>query len=126
MLLLNFAHPLTSAQREQVEALAGKTIARIVDAPAQMANGEPFAAQVVALADGAGLTAEEWQKEPLLVNLPGYAPAAAGLLAEIHGRAGHFAAIVRMRPVEGSNPTVYEVAEIINLQAVRDEARRQR
>ena len=126
MLLLNFSHPITSAQRGQIEALAGQAIARIIDVPTQMENDEPFAPQIVALADAAGLTPKEWQTAPLLVNLPGYAPAAACLLAEIHGRAGHFPAIVRIRPVTGSSPTIYEVAEIINLQAVRDAARERR
>jgi hypothetical protein len=61
-----------------------------------------------------------------LVNLPALAPAAAALLAELHGRMGYFPAIVRIRPVAGSTPPAYEVAEIINLQAVRDAARERR
>ncbi|HIC88928.1 MAG TPA: hypothetical protein EYP04_05955 [Anaerolineae bacterium] len=75
---------------------------------------------------GVRLAKEEWQIAPLLVNLPGYASAVACLLAEVHGRAGHFPAIVRIRPVAESNPTVYEVAEIINLQALRERARQRR
>ena len=123
MLLLNFAHPMTLAQQEQIETLTGQIIKRIVDVPVQMANDQSFAPQIAMLANAAELTPEEWQTAPLLVNLPGYAPAAGCLLAEIHGRSGHFPAIVRIRPVEGSSPTVYEVAEIINLQTLREAAR---
>ena len=123
MILLNFAHPVTLAQQEQIETLTGQIIERIVDVPVQMANDQSFAPQIDALANAAELTPEEWQSAALLVNLPGYAPAAACLLAEIHGRSGHFPAVLRIRPVEGSTPTIYEVAEIINLQAWRDAAR---
>lgn len=40
--------------------------------------------------------------------------------------ASHFPAILRLCPVVGSVPTVYEVAELVNLQAVREQARRRR
>jgi hypothetical protein len=56
----------------------------------------------------------------------GNAPAAFVLLAELHGRIGHFPALIRLRPLPGSTPTTYEVAELINLQAIREDARRRR
>jgi len=106
-----------------VEALTGQKVTEVRGEMPQFDHGAPFAEQVRALADRVGLSPEEWQTTPLLVNLPGYAPAAAALLAELHGRMGHFPAVLRLRPVEGSVPTRYEVAEIINLQAIRDQAR---
>jgi hypothetical protein len=45
------------------------------------------------------------------------------LLAELHGRMGYFPAIVRLRPMPESVPPRFEVAEVINLQAVREHAR---
>jgi len=48
---------------------------------------------------------------------------AVTLLAYLHGLMGYFPAVIRLRPVEGSTPPQYEVAEVINLQAVREEAR---
>jgi hypothetical protein len=98
----------------------------VIDVPTQLDYRRPFADQVRELVDGIGLSAEEWQTTPLLVNPPGYAPATAVLLAELHGRMGHFPAIVRLQPVADSVPTRYEVAEIINLQAVREAARARR
>ena len=47
-------------------------------------------------------------------------------LAELHGRMGYYPPVVRLRPVPDSLPPRYEVAEILNLQAVRDDARRKR
>mgnify|MGYP001335350054 CR=1 FL=1 len=48
------------------------------------------------------------------------------LLANLHGRMGYFPPILRMRPVEGAIPPRFELAEVINLQALRDAARKER
>jgi len=61
----------------------------------------------------------------LLINPPGYAPVAFVLLAELHGRIGHFPSLMRLRPKSGP-VTTYEVAELLNLQAVRDASRTRR
>jgi len=126
MILLNFTHPLTADQLAQVAALTGQPVTEVRGEMPQFNHHEPFAQQVRALVDRVGLSPQEWQTAPLLVNLPGYAPAAAALLAEIHGRSGHFPALLRLRPVEGSTPTRYEVAEVLNLQYIRDNARLRR
>jgi hypothetical protein len=39
---------------------------------------------------------------------------------------GYFPPIVRLKPVAGALPPRYEVAEVINLQGVRDTARKKR
>lgn len=126
MLILNFAHPLTHEQREQIEALAHTSIEEVRTIPVQIDQAEPLEPQIIAITDAAGLSSEEWQTRPLLINPPGYAPAAFVLLAELHGRIGHFPSLICLRPLPGSTPTVYEVAELINLQAIREEARRRR
>jgi hypothetical protein len=126
MLIINFTHPLTEDQRAQIEAFAGTSIEEVRTIPVQIEQAEMLAPQVVALVDAVGLSAEEWQTRPLLINPPGYAPAAFVLLAELHGRIGHFPALVRLRPVADSVPTRYEVAELLNLQAVREKARYRR
>jgi hypothetical protein len=126
MILLNFSHPLTADQLAQVAALTGQKVAEVRGEMPQFDHELPFAEQVRALAERVGLSPEEWQTAPLLINPPGYAPAAAALLAELHGRIGHFPAVLRLSPVEGSIPTCYEVAEIINLQRIRDQARKRR
>ena len=122
MILLNFSHPLTSAQLAQIEALTGATVERVIAAPAQFDTQQPFAPQVEALLAQIPLTGEEWQTAPLLIVPPALNFITAVLLAELHGRMGYFPAIVRIRPVEGSLPPRFEVAEIINLQAIRDAA----
>ena len=126
MILLNFSHPLTPDHLAQIETLTGQEVAEVRGEMAEFDHQSPFAEQVRALADRVDLSPEEWQTTPLLVNPPGYAPATAALLAELHGRMGHFPAVLRLHPVEESVPTRYEVAEVINLQQVRDDARTRR
>lgn len=125
MILLNFTHPLTETQYAQIEALAGTSIEEIRDISVQIRQEEALEPQMAAIVDSVGLSSEDWQTVPLLINPPGYAPAAFVLLAELHGRIGHFPSLVRMRPKPGA-VTTYEVAELLNLQAVRDAARERR
>lgn len=126
MILINLSHPLTPAQRAEIERLAGQGITRLVERMPHFEVEQPFAPQVAALVEGLGLSPVEWQTEALLLLLPSLNFGAAVLLAEVHGRCGYFPPFIRTRPVANSLPLRYEVAEIINLQAVRDEARRRR
>jgi len=126
MLILNYSHPLTPAQSAQLEALTGEVITEVREIPTQLDTEAPFGPQAAALAEAAGLTPAQWQTEALLVVPPALNFAAAVLLAELHGRMGYFPPIVRLRPVAGALPPRYEVAEIINLQALRDAARSRR
>jgi len=126
MLLLNFYHPLTPEHLAQVEALSSQAVQRVGDLPAQFDVMQPFAPQVIALVDAAGLTATEWQTLSLLVNPPSLNVIAVTLLAELHGRMGYFPSMLRLRTAAGRVPSRFEVAEIINLQAVRERARERR
>src|ERR1700682_3551894 len=125
MLLLNFTHPLTDAQRAHIEALAGTSIEEERTIRVQIRHEEALEPQIAAIVERVGLSSLAWQTRPLLINPPGYAPAAFVLLAELHGRIGHFPSLVRLRPKSGPVPT-YEIAELLNLQAVRDSAREHR
>ena len=125
MLILNFTHPLTSDHAAQIEALARLTIEEVRTIPVQIDQAQPLEPQIRAIVDTVQLTSEEWQIRPLLINPPGYAPAAFVLLAELHGRIGHFPSLIRMRPKAGPVPA-YEVAELLNLQAIREMSRTRR
>jgi hypothetical protein len=125
MLVLNFTHPLTKEQCIQIEALAQNTIAEVRTIAVQIDQEAPLAPQIHKIVDTTGLTTEEWQTCPLLINPPGYAPAAFVLLAELHGRIGHFPTLMRLCPRHGTT-TTYEVAEILNLQSIRESSRAQR
>lgn len=124
-LLLNYSHPLSDAQFEAVVAIVGvisatRTVATLID------RTRPMADVARDLADAAGLSPDEWQTVPLVINPPALAPVALALTAELHGRCGGFPTIINIRPIEGSMPTRYEVAEVLNLQSMREAARARR
>jgi hypothetical protein len=126
MILLNFSHPLTPAHLRQIGTLTGRAIERVIEIHSQIDPQQPLAPQVTALIDQTGLSPAEWQTLPLLINPPSLNFIAVVLLAELHGRCGYFPAHLRLRPVQNSLPPQYEVAEVLNLQALRDTARRKR
>ena len=126
MIVVNFAHPLTPVHLTAVEELTGKRVERVLEVRTQLDPARPFVEQAREVVETAGLSAEEWQTLPLVVNLPSLSIIAALVLAELHGRAGYFPAVIRMRPVSGSAPPQFEVAEVLNLQTVRDAARSRR
>src|SRR6266700_3112284 len=101
MLIINFTHPLTPEQRAQIETLAHTSIEEIRTIPVQIDQVEPLEPQITAIVDAVGLSSEEWQTRSLLINPPGYAPAAFVLLADLHGRIGHCPTLIRLRPKSG-------------------------
>lgn len=134
MILLNFSHPLTPAQIAQVETLTGQRAERVIEKMPQFDHAQAFAAQARALVDAVGLTAQEWQTAPLVIIPPALNFIAAIVLAELHGRMGYFPTVARLRPVADMTPphpsvtlrTGFEIAEVVNLQSVRDAARTRR
>ena len=125
MIVLNFSHPLTPEQVTQIEAMTGQPVDRVIEIPTHLDTEAPFGPQVVQLADACGLTSVEWQTRPLLVVPPALNFVAVLLIAELHGRMGYFPPCVRIKPVPGVPPR-YAVAEILDLQGQREEARNRR
>jgi hypothetical protein len=126
MILLNFSHPITQAQQAQIEALTGQPIAQTIDAMPHFEEQQPFGSQLQALLTQVALTPTQWQSEPILVVLPSLNFIAAALLAELHGRMGYFPPVIRTRPVADVLPRRYEVAELLDLQGIRETARKAR
>lgn len=126
MLILNFSHPLTVEQISSIETITGQKVDDVVDIPVQFTNDQPFEPQLNALLNSIPITAIELQKEMVLVNPPSLNFITALLLAELHGRTGHFPSILRLQPMNISAGTRFEVAEILNLQHVREKARQSR
>ncbi len=126
MLILNFSHPLTEEQKQQIEALTGKRTAEVRAIPSQVDITQSLTPQIRRMVEGIGLTPQEWQTLPILIVPPALNFSAAVLLAHLHGRMGYFPPIVRTRPVPEALPPRFEVAEIINLQSEREAARKER
>lgn len=115
--ILNFSHPLTDAQLSEVF----EKIPEVIEIPVQITSIErtPLVDQIAMTVDAVGFTPDQWQVEDFIVNLPGLAAAAAGILAEIHGRSGHFPRVLVLERVDGK----FQIAGIEDLQSVRESAR---
>lgn len=124
-LLLNFAHPLTTSQLAAIRERIGEFGVLALEGKPWDVN-EPFAPQIEAALDQLGLSPERWQAGGIVLCLPTLHVAAGVMLAALHGRMGHFPAVVRLRPVQTDLGPQFGLAEIINLDAVRQDARKTR
>lgn len=125
MILLNYSHPLTETQLDDVQTQLGQ-LPTVRDISVQIDRATPFADVARDLADASGLSSIEWQGSPLIINPPGLAPLALALIAEVHGRCGYFPPILNIRPAPDALPPRYELAEIVSLQDIRERARMRR
>jgi hypothetical protein len=123
MICINFSHPLTSEQLHQIESLCGVPFERLVDVTCHIDEIKAIGPQISALADSTGLSLAQWQTFALIVIPPALHIAAVALMAELHGRIGHFPSVVRFRAIENNMAVRFEAAEIVNLQALRLRAR---
>jgi hypothetical protein len=126
LLIVNFSHPLTKEQVDRIEELLQRKIERAINIPSQVDPAEPLDPQIDAMISQTGLSEIEWQSLSLIINLPSLNCSVAVLLAKVHGLCGYFPAIICLRPVPGRITTCFEVAEIVNLQRVREHARQHR
>jgi len=126
MRIINFAHPLTENNLEEIKTLAGCGKLEVLAVPNHVDLEKPLEPQVENMLDQIGLAADEWQTQPLLFNLPSLNYSAAVLLAMLHGRMGYFPPILRLRPDTAGLVPRFVVAEILNLQTIRERARGKR
>lgn len=126
MYLLNFGHPLTDAQLLAVQTATGQGEWEIQEVKTHFDHQRPFPEQITELVNTLEIDAQTWQTTPILINPPAHNVIALTLMAELHGRMGYFPAIIRLKPIPNSLPPQFEFAEIINLQAMREQARTRR
>ncbi len=123
VVVLDFAHPLTGDQQQQLSELLGDAELDVRYCPVQFDMTVPLAPQVVAVVDSVGLTPVEWQTLPIAILAPGLASAAVVLIAEIHGRRGSFPALVVLGRTDDSAVSGWQVVDVVDVQAIRDSAR---
>jgi hypothetical protein len=124
-ILLNFSHPLTPRQLQEIEVRTGCSFTQR-QIPVHVPNGHSLADTARAVLDSVALSGDEWQTSPLLIVVPGLAPLTACLMAELHGRCGYFPTIIVVRPDHEGSAGTFRVTEIVNLSTVRTDARQRR
>ena len=126
MILLNFSHPLSAEQLLIAESLVSSKFTSIIDIKTHLDHQTSFPSQVKKLVSDISLTSQQWQNSKILLVPPSLSIISCILLSELHGRMGYFPAVLRVKPVPGSTPPVFEPAEVLNLQAIRDASRENR
>ena len=126
MILLNFSHPLSAEQLLIAESLVSSKFTSIIDIKTHLDHQTSFPSQVKKLVSDISLTSQQWQNSKILLVPPSLSIVSCILLSELHGRMGYFPAVLRVKPVPGSTPPVFEPAEVLNLQAIRDASRENR
>ncbi|MBF0585472.1 hypothetical protein INT08_03560 [Prosthecochloris sp. N3] len=124
-LALNFSgHPVLPQQAHDIQKKMGWPNIDVIDVPVgTVSEDQNFLRTATRTVDRIDLLPNEWQSFALVVIPSGYAPLWAALLADLHGRLGHFPDMVRLRPSPKGAKEKFEVAEIIDLRDVRQQAR---
>jgi len=127
-IVLNFSgHPVLSGQRKDIQNNMGWPSIEVLDVSmGTVSEDENFLKTAIRKVDDIDLLPNEWQTYPLVVIPSGYAPLWSALLAEVHGRLGHFPDVVRLRPSPQGEKEKFEVAEILDLRDIRHRARAKR
>lgn len=126
MYLLNFGHPISPEHLEDLRTRFEVAVQQVVPIPVHWREDASFAELAAEALDKAGLNTHRLQTESTLINLPGHSAVAAALLAELHGRIGHFPAVIRWQAAHDGAVSAYVIAEVLNLNKIRHQARQQR
>ncbi|MBN1220834.1 MAG: hypothetical protein JXM69_18070 [Anaerolineae bacterium] len=127
-LVLNFsAHPIMPSQRQAIRTAMNWPTLEVIDAGlGNVPEDKDFVAEAINHLERIDLLPSEWQIFPMVVVPAGYAPVWSVLLAELHGRLGYFPDMVRLRPTLVEAEEKYEVAQIVSLREIRNQARAKR
>jgi len=121
MILINFGAPFKPLQISQAEAFLHEPITRVVDLRFDVDFDQEMLQQFKKTMGRLKLSHADLTAEPVVVNLPQDNFLAAMALAELHARMGYFPPIIRTRLRASGILPYYEVAEVIDLQAIEDQ-----
>ena len=120
MIILNFSHPLTQEQINQIEIFMGRNIEQVVDIVVRFDLAHPFVPQLERLLSQSILSSDTLRTKLVILNPPSLNSIAVLVVAGLHGKIGYFPPIIRLKPQSDGHSVKYSVAEIIDIQAVRD------
>jgi hypothetical protein len=121
MILINFGAAFRPLQISQAEAFLHEPITRVIDLSINVDPDQEMLPQFKQRMVKLKLGNLDLRAEPVVVNLPQQNYLAVMILAELHARMGYFPRIIRTRMKASGILPYYEVAEVIDLQAIEDQ-----
>ena len=121
MILINFGAPFKPLQISQAEVFLHESITRVINLPFNVDIDQEVLHQFKKTLGGLKLSNADLRAEPVVVSLPQQNYLSVMLLAELHARMGYFPPIIRTRLKSSGMLPFYEVAEVIDLQAIEDQ-----
>jgi hypothetical protein len=121
MILINFGASFKPLQISQAEAFLHEPITRIINLPFNVDSDQEVLRQFKNNMGRLKLSKADLLAEPVVVNLPQQNYLSVMALAELHARMGYFPPIIRTRMKSSGILPYYEVAEVIDLQAIEDQ-----
>lgn len=117
--VINFSHPITQEQMEQIMRLTGAQTSWYLEQPVMVDFKQPLVPQIRELVDNVEKSLWTWEGPPIVVLPPGSSLVAVVLIAELYRRMGKFP-ICAIRASSGMPPE-FVVTEIIDLNEVAEQ-----
>jgi hypothetical protein len=116
MVILNFSHPLTLEQIEQLKEKLHVSTFTVETVPVQIDQTQPLTPQIEQLMHF--LTTLHVSADKVILHLPGFAPAAACVIAQFYHMTERWPRFIRLTPVHAVGQTRYDIFEIVDLEEV--------
>ena len=128
MIILNFSHPLTDYQKEQIRKKLSMPVSewkksKIVRVDCYINIDRSLPSQINKILDG--LPAKVWHQHIAFVPPP-IAHSAILIMISIRERCGYYPQSIRIKREKKSLPPQYVVAEVIDLNSFRETSRAKR
>jgi hypothetical protein len=121
MILINFGAPFKPLQLSQTAAFLHEPVTQVIDLSFNIDFDQEVLPQFKKTMGKLKLSNAELCAEPVVINLPQQNYLSVMVLAELHARMGYFPPIIRTRLKSSGILPFYEVAEVIDLQAIEDQ-----
>lgn len=120
MIVLNFSHPLTDDQLDQIARAFGVDDVNFIDIPTHFDTQTAIEPQIVKLIKENGI--DKLTKDMFVVRLPALDAGCAVLLAVFNGLFGFFPNVITFRKKPNAIAATFELWQVVDLQYVRDMA----
>lgn len=126
VVVLNFSHPINEPQRDEIAKLLSIEVGELevredLSRQYRYETVDELVEAVTEQVEAAELSAFDWQKAKIIVNLPAHSAGAMILLAMVHGRMGYFPNALRIERDDSG----FHFTDVVELESLREAALRE-